>query len=306
MIRALQLGASLYLPATRPDLVAVGNRDKYPALRSVIFCTEDAVAGRDLPRALDNLEAALPRFEPAPLLRFVRPRSPAVLRRVLQMDGARRLTGFVLPKVTRHNLGEYLAVLGPDAPFDLMVTLETAEAFDPVEMAALRALLLAAPVRGRLLTLRIGGNDLLQHLGLRRPRGRSIYSTPLGLLIDQLVGTFRPHGFNLTGPVFEFLDRPADLAREVRKDLSRGLFGKAAVHPDQVRVIEAEYQVSGRDAAAAERILSDEAPAVFRLDDAMCEPATHRAWAEITRERARLYGVHDRCPGGGRDDQSGA
>jgi citrate lyase beta subunit len=221
------------------------------------------------------------------------------------MDGARRLAGFVLPKVTRHNLGEYLAALGPDSPFDLMATLETAEAFDSVEMAALRALLLADPNRGRLLSLRIGGNDLLQHLGLRRPHGRSIYSTPLGPLIDQLVGTFRPHGFNLTGPAFEFLDRPADLAREVRKDLARGLFGKAAVHPAQVRVIEAEYRVSGRDAEAAERILADDAPAVFRLHDAMCEPATHRVWAEITRERARLYGVRGPSPVGLRDGRSG-
>ena len=44
----------------------------------------------------------------------------------------------------------------------------------------------------------------------------------------------------------------------------------------------------------AERILEGSAPAVFRLHDAMCEPATHRRWAEQLCERARLYGVREK------------
>jgi citrate lyase beta subunit len=287
----LQLGASLYVPATRPDLAAIGNLDKYPALRSAVFCTEDAIRAEDLGPALRNLEATLRRLEPRPLLRFVRPRSPAVLRQVVQMEGARHLTGFVLPKVTRHNLDEYLAALAPGDPFRIMPTLETAEVFDDAEMVALRGLLLREPCRGRVLSLRIGGNDLLQVLGLRRPRGRSAYATPLGPLIARLVATFRPRGFNLTGPVFEGLNRPELLARETRRDLAHGLFGKAAIHPCQVPLIEAEYAVGARDLDAAERILAADAPAVFRLHGAMCERATHRVWAELTVERARLYGV---------------
>ena len=288
---ALQLGASLYVPATRPDLCAVGNREKFPALRSVIFCTEDAVRRDELPRALGNLEAALPRFGPTPLLRFVRARDPHTLRRLAEMDAERRLAGFVLPKVTRRNFPEYLDALPADAPYQLMPTLETAEAFDPAEMAALRGLLLQEA--RRVLSLRVGGNDLLQLLGLRRPRNRLIYATPLGPLIAQLVTTFRPHGLNLTGPVYEYLGGHDLLAREARKDLARGLFGKSAIHPDQVPVIEAQYRVAARDLEAAEHILADGAAPVFRCQGAMCEPATPHAWARLTAERARLYGVRD-------------
>lgn len=290
----LALGASLYVPATRPDLAAVAGGRKYPALRSVIVCTEDAVHPRDLPAALDNLAALLARGEAGGPRVFVRPRDPAVLRRVLAMPGARRLTGFVFPKFTRRNLPDYFAAFGPDDPYRVMATLETVEAFDAGEMRALRDDLLADPHRRRLLSLRVGGNDLLQLLGLRRPRGGTIHATPLGAVIAQLVATFRPHGINLTGPVYEYLADARGLAREVRRDLAGGLFGKTAIHPAQVPVIEAEYKVSARELREAERVLDPAAPAVFRHDGAMCEPATHRRWAEAIAERARLYGVRSR------------
>jgi citrate lyase beta subunit len=292
MTRFLSLGASLYVPCTRSDLVPIANRRKYPFLRSVIFCTEDAIRSEDLPRALDNLAALLPQLEPVELKRFVRVRNPTVLRSVLQMDGVERLGGFVLPKVTRHNLEQHLPAFRCSHRFDLMLTLETIEVFDTGEMSALRELLLKPPFRDRILSLRIGGNDLFNLLGMRRPRGLTVYQTPLGSTIGQLVTTFRPHGFNLTAPVFEYLDRDWVLAREVRRDLTQGLFGKTAIHPRQVPLIERQYRVEASELQMAERILEESAPAVFRLHGAMCEPATHRRWAELVRERARLYGVH--------------
>ena len=57
--------------------------------------------------------------------------------------------------------------------------------------------------RARILVLRIGGNDLLNLLGLRRQRGHTLYETPLGAVIARLVTTFKPHGFRLSAPVFE-------------------------------------------------------------------------------------------------------
>lgn len=290
MMRALELGASLYVPATRPDLALIGNRVKHPHLRSVIFCTEDAVHARDVSLALANLKVALPRFEPSGLLRFVRVRNPATLDRVLQFDHLNALTGFVLPKVTRRNVTDYFDVLGT-RDFQVMVTLETADVFEIAEMTALRDLLLHEPFRSRVASLRLGGNDLLQLLGLRRPRHRSIYATPLGPLIARLVPLFRPHGLNLTAPVFEFLDRDELLARETRRDVAQGLFGKSAIHPEQIPVIEAEYRVTRLDLQDAEMVLAEDAPAVFRHNSAMCEPATHRVWAQLIVERARLYGV---------------
>src|SRR5438874_1392543 len=100
MNRFLPLCASLYVPATRDDLASIANRRKYPELRSVIFCTEDAVRQEDLRRALENVRTLLRHLENVHgLMRFVRVRNPAVLSILLQMEGVEQLTGFVLPKI---------------------------------------------------------------------------------------------------------------------------------------------------------------------------------------------------------------
>jgi citrate lyase beta subunit len=223
--------------------------------------------------------------------RFVRVRNPEVLARVLAMPGAEKLTGFVLPKITRHNFDSYFRLVRHTAHV-LMPTLETADAFDDGEMQQLRMALEAPGVRHRILALRIGGNDLLALLGLRRPRGMTLYRTPLGPVISRLVTTFRPYGFLLTAPVFDYLDLPELLDQEVIEDLAHGMVGKTAIHPTQIAPIEQHFKVTPQDLAVARAILDASSPAVFRMDDAMQEVATHRAWAERTVEQSRLFGAH--------------
>lgn len=288
-MRYLQLGASLYVPATRRDLVHLGGS----SLRSVIYCTEDAVAARDLDAALDNLRHSLPLLPAAGPLRYIRVRSPAVLDSLLGMPGIDKIDGFVLPKVTRRSLDRYFGALCGDTRFDLMPTIETADAFDPVEMRRLRTQLTRSAVAPRILSLRVGGNDLMRALGMRRPSESTLYDTALGPLLAVLVATFRPAGFNLTAPVFEGLDHADVLRAEVERDLAFGFFGKAAIHPVQVPVIESAYAVRRADLSMAQELLDEDSPAVFRMCDTMCEVATHADWAKTIVARAEVYGVQD-------------
>lgn len=292
-LSAVQLGASLYLPATRPDLLAIASGRKFPELRSVIFCTEDAVHGRDLEQALGNLAALLPKLEPGSLLRFVRPRNPTVLWRLLQLDGIERIQGFALPKFGPHTLGDWLRVWDDSKGHFLLPILETVEAFDHRKMEIMRDRLEDYGLRDCILCLRIGGNDLLNLLGIRRSRGATVYDTPLRGTIADLVRIFHPAGYRLSAPVFDYLDAPETLAREVEADLQHGLVGKTAVHPSQIPVIEHGYRVSREDYETAAAILAPDAAAVFRLHDSFCEPATHRRWAEGVLERARVFGMVD-------------
>lgn len=286
------IGASLYVPATHRHLFDIANGERMPALRSVIFCTEDAVAERDLETALACLAATLETMRAEVRLdRFVRVRNAGVLARVLAMPGAEKLAGFVIPKATRDNLDDYLRLLGGTKHL-LMPTLETAEVFDTAEMRALRVRLSMPDVAQRILALRIGGNDLLALLGLRRSRDMTIYQSPLGPVIASLVTTFRPHGFRLTSPVFEHLDCPALMAQEVQQDIAYGMAGKTAIHPSQIEPIEQHFRVQPKEVAMALRILDRDAPAVFRLDDSMCEVATHRSWASAVVARASRFGMH--------------
>ncbi len=290
-LSAMRLGASLYVPATRPDVAAIAHGRKLPELRSVIFCTEDAVHERDLEQALARLAAVLPALEPGPLLRFIRPRGPAVLRRLLRMDGIERIQGFVLPKFGPHTLGDWLRVWDDGWGHYLLPILETAEVFDRRRMEFLRDRLEDNGLNDRILCLRVGGNDLLNLLGIRRARGATIYDTPLRGAIAELVCIFHPAGYHLSAPVFDYLDTPDVLAREVAADLQHGLVGKTAIHPEQISVIEALYRVSRDDYDMASAVLAADAAAVFRMHDTFCEPATHRRWAAGVLERARVFGV---------------
>lgn len=294
-ISQADLGASMYVPTThKPEtLVEIGNGSKYPQLRSVIFCTEDAVREDQLHQALRNLSAAAVCLnENERPLRFIRVRNPHVMGLCLAMSGIEKFDGFVLPKLTASNLGNYLAQINDKSPFLLMPTLETAEVFDFNEMTQLRRMLQEDPrARGRILCLRIGGNDLLNCLRIRRDPRRTIYETPVGDLISRLAGQFIPYGFGLTAPVFESIENVDVLAEEVAIDINNGLFGKTAIHPTQIEQIENCFKVSQSDLEEAHKILEPNAPAVFRMGGRMCEPTTHAKWAHDIVERSRIYGV---------------
>jgi citrate lyase beta subunit len=223
--------------------------------------------------------------------RFIRVRNPEVLERVLAMKGVENLTGFVIPKATRANFDGYFKLVKHTGHM-LMPTLETAEVFDEREMALFRDALRAPGVMGRIQALRIGGNDLLALLGIRRPRTMTIYRTPLGPVISRLVTTFAPYGFRLTAPVFEHLDNEELLDAEVLEDLAHGLVGKTAIHPDQLALIESHYRVQPIDVAVAEKIMKQDSPAVFKMGNSMCEVATHRAWAQAVILQADHFGTY--------------
>ena len=69
------------------------------------------------------------------------------------------------------------------------------------------------------------------------------------------------------------------------------MVGKTAIHPTQIAPIEQHYKVRPQDLAVARAILDEASPAVFRMDDAMCEVATHRAWAERLVEQSHRFGA---------------
>lgn len=289
------LGATLYMPATRDDLLGVVFAEKLEGLRSVVVCLEDAVSECDIDCALHNLNLLLlaidvrgGRPESAPLV-FVRPRNADMAAMLAQWPLMTHVDGFVMPKLTLKNLGAWDdAVRGTE--LFLMPTLETREVFDPSAMVELRDAMLET-AKERIIALRIGGNDLMGCLGLRRNPSTTLYQTPMGYVIPLLAGVMGSAGFALTAPVFEQLQTPDLLVAELALDMAHGLVGKTAIHPTQIAIIHRALQVGVDDLNSARAILSDSAPAVFQFNGAMCEPATHLKWATNMIERATWYGV---------------
>ncbi|WP_439857888.1 HpcH/HpaI aldolase/citrate lyase family protein [Pseudomonas syringae] len=289
------LGATLYMPATRDDIVDVVFGEKIPELRSLVVCLEDAVALTDVDTALLNLRQVLTRIRdrggrPAngPLL-FVRPRDAAMARILNDWPLMAHVDGFVVPKLSLKSLTNWeQAVTNPSLA--LMPTLETPEVFNPTAMVELGEALKAS-LYERIIALRIGGNDLMGCLGLRRNPAMTLYSTPMGYVIPMLAGVMGAQGFSLTAPVFEQLATPDILQHELALDITNGLVGKTAIHPSQVNIIQNALRVSLEDMNSARMILNSVAPAVFKYNDAMCEPATHYKWATHIMERAKWHGV---------------
>ena len=285
-----QLGAPLYVPASHPDLLKIANAEKIRFARSMIICTEDAIAEKDINRSLENLRKFLPYIHTmASRYRFIRVRNQDVLKRILDMPNIDKVDGFVLPKFNQVNRDAYLNELR-NTQFWVMPTLETADVFNPSAMQDLAMSLVEDSIHSRILMLRIGGNDLLNLVGIRRPRGITLYETPIAGVISQLVTTYRPLGFSLSAPVYEYLTDHNTLNREISLDMAHGLIGKTAIHPSQIPLIEKHYAVSEKDYLEALSILDVNSPAVFKMHESMCEVSTHSVWAQQILFRHEYYG----------------
>ncbi len=284
------LGASLYMPAHRLDLMDCANGEKLSDLRSMIFCTEDAVLHTEVDSSLRHLGLCLQGFRDTPQrFRFIRARNPEILARLLELPAIEKIDGFVLPKFNTDVFHAYFDQL-QGSHFKVMPTLETRDVFDVGAMRELRQGLAQDGIFEQILMLRIGGNDLLNLLGIRRPRQMTLYETPLGHVIAQLVTTFKPYGFSLSAPVFEYLEDTTTLQKEIRLDLAHGLIGKTAIHPAQIALIEAMYGVEREEYEMALSLGKSSSPAVFRMHDAMCEVATHQQWGQDILNRWQCYG----------------
>lgn len=288
------LGATLYMPATRADILEVIAGHKLPGLRSLVICLEDAVAAIDVDSALNSLRAVLRgmllerRRADGPLV-FVRPRDSEMAAALNDWPEIAAVDGFVVPKLTLASLPLWARAVSR-AELLLMPTLETSEVYNPTAMAELGCALRQS-LGGRILALRIGGNDLMGCLGLRRNPSTTLYQTPMGYVIPMLAGVLGSQGFALTAPVFEQLATPGLLDEELQLDIAHGLVGKTAIHPSQIAQIHDSFRVTLDDLNCARLIVSEQAPAVFRHNDAMLEPATHHNWAVNIIERARWHGV---------------
>lgn len=286
------LGATIYCPAIYDDLYAVASGHKYANCRSLVICLEDAVSAQDIELGLKNLAKLLHAFaqfgvpEHAPFV-FVRPRNIDMAQTLSAWKHIELICGFVLPKFTLASIDAWKKAV--PATLQIMPTLETSEFFDNGYIREFRQAL--QQDMSSILALRIGGNDLLNCLSIRRPRHLTIYDTPLLTLIHQLIGQLVPYGFKLTAPVFEHYSDLGLLRQEVEHDVRLGLVGKTAIHPSQIDVIHESFQVRHEDFLDAQDILQQDAKAVFSANGSMLEPATHKQWAIQIIERAEYYGV---------------
>lgn len=140
-----------------------------------------------------------------------------------------------------------------DTHLCMMPTLETEDVFDVMQMRELATTLVGHPCHNRIIALRIGGNDLMNVMSLRRPRNLTLYDSPMGYVIKMLVAVFGSRDFSLTSPVCEHIDDHNVMEQELALDMAHGLVGKTAIHPNQIAKIERALMVTPADHADALR-----------------------------------------------------
>lgn len=217
-VLATALGATLYIPATRPDLTAAVHRQASLGVRSVVLDLEDAIADHHVQSALAQVCLTLTELAtatPPPTLVFIRIRDTAAIRLITAATtdlGA--LSGFVIPKFTaehgRHFL-DTIATAGERVgkPLFAMPVLESARLIHrdtrDEELAALAALF--ADYRRHVLAVRIGATDMCGQFAIRRDPGTTIYDVRVvaDVIADVVNHLGRAEsGFVITGPVWEY------------------------------------------------------------------------------------------------------
>ncbi|MBC8093090.1 MAG: HpcH/HpaI aldolase/citrate lyase family protein [Pseudonocardia sp.] len=218
---SVALGATLYMPADRPSLVADIAKQTAAGVTSVVVCLEDSIADEQVEAAEHNLVRALDDLHrdsaaELPLL-FVRVREPRQMPALVARLGAAVgvLDGFVMPKFTAASGTEYLHALddadrlGGRRLLAMPVIESGAVLYAETrvdELTRLRALLHRD--RRRILAVRIGATDLCALYGLRRSPELTIYDVKVvsSLIADvvNVLGRADGTGFTVTGPVWEY------------------------------------------------------------------------------------------------------
>lgn len=343
---AMALGATLYSPATRPQLARDIRVQAARGVVSMVLCLEDSIADDEVPEAEANVVRQLKELERQdaggvlPLL-FVRTREAGQIPDLVARLGpaARLLSGFVLPKFTAVQGVAFLEAVikaeqstGPGSRrLYAMPVVESPEVLHlESRAAALRGIArVLEQYRERVLAVRLGVTDFCAAYGLRRSPDMTAYDVQLvASAIGDVVNVFGRadgSGFTVTGPVWEYfrqqerlfkpqlrsspfaagraeelraalIEHDMDgLLREISLDRANGLQGKTCIHPSHVAPVHALSVVSHEEYMDATDILrkSGTGGGVMRsaYTNKMNEAKPHRAWAEQTLRRARVFGV---------------
>jgi citrate lyase beta subunit len=288
---AIDIGATLYVPATFKTISAIASGIKYPELRSVVFCLEDAIREDELEFAMRNISNMIKEYEVSHVKVFIRPRDEYNLSKLLDLEGIDKIDGFALAKFNTKNMKRYIEVLQMSyIHFYLMPVIESSDMFDIDALKSIREFLQSIK-KDRVLTLRMGGEDMFRMLGLKRDCQSSIHDFHVSSrVIADMLSVFKPYGFNVTSAVYSCFKEDQFFANELKRDIKEGLFGKTIIHPSQIEISNEVYKVSQEELDEA-RAISQKDDAIFRYGDKMIEKSVHQSYANIILQRYEIYGV---------------
>ncbi|MEU6287509.1 HpcH/HpaI aldolase/citrate lyase family protein [Streptomyces sp. NPDC046988] len=219
------LGATLYSPATRPNLADDILKQGARGVVSMVLCLEDSIDDADVPVGEANLvrhlnDLAKRSDADIPLL-FVRVRTPEQIPDLVRRLGpsVRLLSGFVLPKFTEERGVPFLEALAAAEAASgrrlfAMPVLESPDLlYRESRVQTLEGIFRAVDkYRDRVLALRLGVTDFCSSYGLRRGPDMTAYDVQIvaSVIADvvNMLARADGTGFTVTGPVWEYFRVP--------------------------------------------------------------------------------------------------
>jgi len=288
----IELGATLYTPAINKNILQIANGKKFTYLKSIVFCLEDAIKESDLKYAMLNIKNFLKKYKRDNIKVFIRPRDNKNLKQLLKLKKIEKIDGFALAKFGIKNMKKYFNSLKKyKNRYHIMPILESNDMFDIDKLRKIKKFFLKKGVKN-ILTLRIGGEDMLKTMNLKKDCQYSIHNFHISSKIfADIFSIFKPIELNITAPVYNCLKNEDIFIKEVKRDIKEGFFGKTIIHPNQAIITNNIYKVSQDELNEAKEILNINNNAIFRYKDKMCEPSAHNSWAKTIIKRASIYGV---------------
>jgi len=310
-----QLGGTLYVPILNDNLTYILQRKKYDFLKSIVICFEDSTMEKDIEKGLKKLELVLQDYKIHKDFHvFIRPRNQENLKQLLNIKGIEKIKGFVLPKITLENFEEYTDILykkidfyfpkiiKQNEKFLIMPTIENI--YTDKELGKLKEKFLK--YKNKILTIRIGGEDILAQFGLIRKENESYFNNFLMYnYFFNIYSIFKPE-FNLSAPVFPFIWEENKqefnnmkilniFMEEVENEINIGIFNKTVIHPTQAKTLNTFYKVSKKEYDIAQNILEEfqKGKAVIKYNNRMYEYKVHSKWAKNILNRYNNYGIQE-------------
>lgn len=251
-ILSYALGATLYMPATRPNIHQDLLSKKHAGLTSMVICLEDAIGDHEVEKAeftlvqelrnlIGDMEKGLLVEDDLPLM-FIRIRDYDQLLRLTDGIGIglNLLTGIVIPKFSPDKgkpILEKIKELNEQGYrlFALPI-LETKKVIEKEtrldELLAIKNLV--DQYEELILNIRIGATDFCGLYGIRRNSDTTVYDIAvIRDCISDIINIFlrSQHPYVISGPVWEYFSSKGRMLKpQLRQTPFRERFGQDGIH----------------------------------------------------------------------------
>ncbi|MBU3146186.1 HpcH/HpaI aldolase/citrate lyase family protein [Clostridium sp. CF012] len=312
------LGACLYMPGTRKNLLKDVLSSKIMGAHTITLCIEDSVSTNEVVQAEHNILGLFMSIEKRlkedssfmdslPLI-FIRVRNVCQLQKLLNESFLIGLCGFIFPKFDVEFGEKYFSVLKEYNRSNKrilygMPILETPAIIH--SETRVKELIHVKQIidyySEYVLNIRIGGTDFSGLYSLRRSKDFTVYD--LAVVKDcicDIINIFKRDNYVISGVVYEYYSKVLDLnnnilIKETLLDRTNGLIGKTVIHPTQVNLVNSLMVVSKENYIDAINILDSSLDGVIKsnYENKMNEVKPHEKWAKEILLKAKIMGVFE-------------